>query len=291
MIQTYGQIQTKVLTYLDQAGDTGQGQAMVQFAIQTAHNKRLSQERWSFMLWPHRVPVNFKTGQREYTLHPLALMLTDFYNFTARQQMHEVPTRARYKNGVQDDRYHFEFVMDSPTQLPTIAGPVTVAGSAQITYVDTSLNQHVETLTNAATSLSVDTIVGVTHLDTNPLTLTDAASVQILSLLGTEFGKTYPQIHLFDDGVTSELAYYRFYRRPKDLTNPNDIPDIPYPFSEILVFDALLELYTYNDAATPPQYWVEQQAKWELRLQQAYQEGEMEGSESRIVQEVDTYQG
>lgn len=292
-LRTFKDLKTLALTYLDQAGDinTGnQGDVLVGNAIAMQQNKRLTSQRWNFMLWGNPVIVNFQTGVRNYTLHPLAAMVTEFKNVTAGQQMNETPSRARYKIGVQDDRFHFEFVQESPVQLPFTSGVLTVVGSATISYVDTSGNYVVESISGGVTSAPVDTVVNVTKNDSNALTIRDVTNKVILALTSAQFSLSYPQIRLMADGVSGESATYRFYRRPRYLSLDNDIPEIPYPFSHILVYDALLELYTYNDA-TPPQWWVLQQADWERQLNQAYQEGEMEGAEVRTVIESDQYEG
>lgn len=286
---TFKNLQDNVLTFLDQAGETGVGLDLVKYAIQQAHEKRTTAERWSFMLWSTPVTLTFVQGQRNYVLHPEALMLTDFWNTSTEEVMRETPTRARFKQGVQEDRLHFEFVQTSPVRIqPTTAGVGTVTGSLSIKYVDSAGDIVEETVTNAVTSASVAEVIEVTKQDAAVATLV-VGGVTLLSLAAAEYGKTYPQIRLFDDGQ-NETGTYRFYRKPKLLTHNNDIPNIPYPFSRVLVYDALLELATYNDS-TPPGFWVAQQSIWEQQLRQAYQEGEMEGSESRQVQEVDTYGG
>lgn len=292
-LRTFKDLKTLALTYLDQAGDinTGnQGDTLVGNAIAMQHNKRLTSQRWNFMLWGNPVTLNFQTGVRNYTLHPLAAMLTEFKNTTAGQLMNETPARARYKMGVQDDRFHFEFVQESPVQLPFTPGLFTIVGNATISYVDVNGNPVTESITNGTTSAQVDTVFAVAKNDGNALQVKDAVGKIILSLTSTQFGMSYPQIRLMADGVSGESASYRFYRRPRYLSLDNDIPEIPYPFAHILVYDALLELYTYNDA-NPPQWWVKQQSDWELQLNQAYQEGEMEGSEVRTVIESDQYEG
>lgn len=289
---TFQDLKTLALTYLDQAGDlnTGnQGDTLVGNAIAMAHNKRLTSQRWSFMLWGNPVPVQFQTGLQNYTLHPLAGMLTDFQNVTAGTRMVETPTRARYKIGVQDDRFHFEFIQNSPIQIPFTSGTFTVVGNATLWYADANGNTFNESLLNTTTSGSVDTLYAVTKNDGNALQIKDAANKVVLSLSGTQFALDLPQIRLFDLGQ-QEQATYRFYRKPRFLSNANDIPEIPYPYSHILVFDALIDLYTYNDAE-PPKWWLQQQAEWEKQLNQAYQEGEAEGSEVRVVIESDQYEG
>src|SRR5688572_22872971 len=143
---TFKDIQEQVLAYLDQAGDVGHGLDIVKHAIQSAHDKRLSEERWSFMLWPTPVEFTFSTAQT-YILHPEALLLSDFWNLNTMTHMKETPSRARFKPGIQDSRFHFEFVQPSPVKSqPDPAATVTVTGRARLKYVNSSDNIIEETL-------------------------------------------------------------------------------------------------------------------------------------------------
>ena len=85
----------------------------------------------------------------------------------------------------------------------------------------------------------------------------------------------YPNLSLNDTTIRRK-GTYRFYKRPTVLSHDNDIPDIPYPFSRILVFDALLELYTYNDA-NPPAYWITQSKKYGSSTRQALLKVKLKG--------------
>lgn len=286
---TFKDLQTQVLDYLDQAGDTSHGLDVVKHAINSAHEKRLTEDRWSFMLWPTPIGITFTTAQT-YILHPEASLLTDFWNTSKMLPMKETPVRSRFKKGVVDDRYHFEFVQNSPVKAQPGSGVVTVVGTAKLKYIGTDGEVYEESVTGATTSHPVSEILAVTKLDANLLTLTSAAAVQLLSLQATEYGKKYPQIRLFDSGQPGETAEYRFYRKPTILTLDNQIPDIPYPYSRVLVFDALLDIATYNDSA-PPAFWLSQAELWDRQLRQHYQEGEQDGAESRTIQIVDEYEG
>lgn len=293
---TYRDLRGQALILLDNYSELGtgsQGDLLVANAIAQAHEKRLTKDRWSFMLWPSTQALSFAAATRTYTLHPLVQFMGEFTNTTASQYMKETPTRARFKSrNTMNDRFHYEFVQESPIQLPFAAGKIKVqSGTAILYYVDTSGSVQTETIVAGNfTAQNVDTLLGVTKTDTNPLTLQDSAAKTLLSLAASEQGKSYPQIRLFDDGIAGEVATYRFYRKPKTLVNDYDIPEIPYPFSRVLIYDALLELATYNDNV-PAQYWMMQQQEWDMQLRQAYQEGETEGSESRTVIEADNYEG
>src|SRR3990167_979253 len=285
---TFKDIQDEVLLFLDQVDETGIGLDLVKSAIVRANERRLVSERWSFMLWPTPVNLSFVSGQRVYTLHPLAAMVSDFTNGTT--VMKETPTRARYKSGVQEDRYHFEFVKASPVRVQPTEGVLTVTGYARIVYVDDDGDVQSEDVQNTTTTGTVTEVVQVTKLNASTLSIVDAASTTILSLTASEYGKTYPQIRLFADGNSADAGTYRFYKRPEKLDHDNDIPEIPYPFSRVLTFDALLEIATYNDSK-PQDYWIAQADLWDRQLRQTYIEGESEGSESKQVQNVVTYEG
>lgn len=286
---TFLDLQTQVLDFLDQAGETGHGLDVVKHAINTAHEKRLTEERWTFMMWPTTITFTFTVADT-YTLHPEASLLTDFWNTTMGVPMKETPTRSRFKAGVQDDRFHFEFVQPSPVKVQPGSGIVTLVGKARLKYVGTDKEIYEESLENTVTSHAVSEILAVTKTATDALTLTSAAAVNLLTLSGTEYGKSYPQIKLFDVGLPGETAEYRFYRKPAKLTYDYQIPDVPYPYSRVLVFDALLDLASYNDSQ-PPAYWLSQAELWDRQLRQHYQEGEQDGAESRQVQIVDDYEG
>lgn len=292
---TFKNIQDQVLAMYDQSGDTGNTLTIVKNAINIAHQKRLMEDQWNFMLWANPVTLNFVTGVRNYTIHPLMGMMSKFINTTAKQYMHETPSRARYKVEAIEDRYHFEFVQTSPVKLPSVVGVVSVVGGgagAVISYVDINGNYNTETVAaGASTTFSVDTVVGVSSTDlTKTLSLTDAANVNMLSLVVGESGKQFPQIRLFDDGVSTETSIYTFYRIPRVLVNDNDVPDIPFPYSNVCIYDTLLELATYNDGAPQP-YWLKQQDDWDLHMRQAFQEGEMAQSEARVFNQTDLYEG
>ncbi len=285
---TFKNIQDQVLTFLDQAGETGLGLDLVKFAIATAHERRLTEDRWSFMLWPNPVTMTFVNGQRNYVLHPAALNLTDFFG-VGRALMRETPTRSRFKLEAMEDRNHYEHVSPAPVKQQPVSGILTVTGSARLIYEAAGGDMVTEDVTNAVSSQAAVQVVKVTKLDATALTIVDVSANTILSLAADEYGQSYPQIRLFADPADG-TGTYRFYRKPVTLSHDNDIPDIPSPFSRVLVFDALLELATYNDSP-PQQYWIVQQQQWDNQLRQQYQEGEGEGSESRQIQERDSYNG
>jgi hypothetical protein len=287
---SFKNLQDNVLTFLDQAGDTDTGLDLVKYAINQAQEKRVSQERWSFMLSSTPVPITFVADQRNYVLKPNVMFLSEFWNRTGNQLMKETPTRARYKVQVLEDRYHFEFISPAPVKQQPTLGTITVTGEVEMSYVAENYDTITETLNNTTTSQSVREVLKVSKVNEGTsVTLVDAGANTILTLTPTQVGFQYPQIRLYDNG-RAETGDYRYYRKPTLLELDGAVPDIPYPHSRILVYDALLELATYNDMR-PPDFWLMQQSQLETLMRQAYQEGETEGSESRTVLDVDSYTG
>jgi hypothetical protein len=89
-----------------------------------------------------------------------------------------------------------------------------------------------------------------------------------LKLLASEYGRQYRQIELLNEPTAIETLIYKFYRKPSYLGSDNSIPDIPYPFSEVLVYDALLQMGVYNQniSATARGLWKEEQFRLEQGL-------------------------
>jgi hypothetical protein len=51
---------------------------------------------------------------------------------------------------------------------------------------------------------------------------------------------------------SGDVIAYRFYRNPVVLSNANDLTDIPPPFEDILVYDALIFYSGYNPCPVMP---------------------------------------
>ena len=115
-----------------------------------------------------------------------------------------------------------------------------------------------------------DLLYAVRHLWKHP----GYAAVTILTLRATEYGRQYRQLELLNTPTAIETLIYKFYRKPSYLDSDNSIPDIPYPFSEVLVYDALLQMGAYNQniSAAAKALWKEEQYRLEQGLLE-YDEG------------------
>lgn len=78
---------------------------------------------------------------------------------------------------------------------------------------------------------------------------------------------------------------YQFYQQPVDMTADGDLPQIPFPYSRILVWDALLALSAYSDDLSPTKYqvWERNQQQAELGLLGAYMDAQTLGALGEYV--------
>jgi hypothetical protein len=83
-----------------------------------------------------------------------------------------------------------------------------------------------------------------------------------------------------------EVIEYRFYRQPRILVNDYDIPLIPAPHSQILVYDTLIMMSAYLTDSGPQtlKIWEERAAQEQMALYQAYAtEGQTLGASPQYI--------
>lgn len=285
-IRTFRNLIDEVLAWLDEAGDTDVTQTLVKQSIRAAHEKRLLEERWSFML--SRVKI-FSTvvAQQTYTLDPEFLRLMYLKNLSTTEPLVEYQDDNVLNNGydwsVDQDSAH-KFALWGRSEVanqPTAASAVTVTSSnvadTAVTVTvrgDTASGTQTETITVGATGAVLFTeIFKVTKSSgwAGTMTLkTNAGAVTNLILTATEYGKSYQNLYLLAIPNVAESLEYRFYRQPSPLVADNDRPDYPAPFEELLVWEALCDLATYNSYAQPMvNYWAQKKAELLTAMQVA----------------------
>ena len=79
-----------------------------------------------------------------------------------------------------------------------------------------------------------------------------------------------------------------FYRQPKKLVNDNDIPDIPAPHTQILVWDALLLFAGYNTdvSTTATKLWASLQSDMEADMHRLWLEGNSAEAQPRFIRQM-----
>jgi hypothetical protein len=85
--------------------------------------------------------------------------------------------------------------------------------------------------------------------------------------------------------TSTDTIEYQYFRQPAELSADNDVPDLPYPHSRILIYDALLELALYSEDITPEKIalWQKRQMEMEANLYAAYLDGNTRGSDGNFI--------
>lgn len=83
-------------------------------------------------------------------------------------------------------------------------------------------------------------------------------------------------ITLLFEPVAGDVITYHYFRHPVELSADGDTPDIPYPHSRILIYDALLALGLYAEDITPQKIslWAKKQSELEVGLYGAYMQAD-----------------
>lgn len=86
------------------------------------------------------------------------------------------------------------------------------------------------------------------------------------------FKRTGTSIELLYTPIVGDVLTVSYYRQPTELSGDDDVPDLPYPHSRVLIYDALLDLALYSEDVNPAkvQRWVGLQQKMEFALYGAY---------------------
>jgi hypothetical protein len=298
-ILTFENLRDQVLYYLDQAGETGTPKTVIDDTLRRVHNSRLVERKWNFMLWDAQQTITTVVGQKFYSLHQEFFRPFYFYNRTTKRTMTQVnPGTILPTNGVIDydtgfggsdwtdqsgSAYRFAFGGVSPVQYqPSSASVITITGEAAKTVTVKGETSDGDVTTETITvgtpgSVSFTKILQVVKGDgwTQTMTMTsNAAAVTNLKLRASEDGRQYRQLELINEPTAAETLIYKFYRKPSYLDSDNTIPDIPAPFSELLVYDALLQMGVYNQniSNSARQLWKEEQIRLEQGLLE-YDEG------------------
>ena len=308
VIKTFKQLQDDALRWFDEVEDADELRANVKQAIAAAHVSRLAERQWPFMQWHEPLRLVTEIGKRTYPLHQEFHTPIYFYNTSTKRWMRQVsPTTliAHAHEGVNQlytdtgedwidqvgSALKFELgaiqqVMAQPSaaSVITVSSSSTSDGASQSVIIrgDTDDGVTEETLTvgtlGAASAglVSFTRILRVTKLGTwsgTMLLTSDAAAVTILKLFASEVARSYQTIKLLTTPSVAESIEYHFYRQPSPLVYDNDVPDIPAPFQDILVYDALIDLAAYN-AVEPNSLdiWASRQTKLERGLMNAHGE-------------------
>lgn len=285
-IRTFKNIQDEVLAWLDEAGDTDSTLTLAKQAIQAAHEQRLTQAKWPFMIWEPTETFSLVVGTQIYSLHSEFLRPLTFRNRTSGVDLTEVfDHNVLHEDWASSASFTGKFSMWSRAPVanqPSSASALTISSSsgsdttAQVQVRgDTADGVTTETwsVATGVSTTSFTRIINVTKIGTwiGTMTMTsNAAAVTNLKLFAAENGRSYQRLQLIGSPSTADVIEYRFYRQPSPLVLDNDIPDIPAPFQELLVWDTLLSFSAYNEYdPTMVGLWTDNRDKLLLALQQS----------------------
>lgn len=316
MILTFKDLRDQVLRRLDEAGTTSTTSTLVDDFLNDANRLRASEYAHQFLT----SESSFTTvvGQQAYSLHEEFDRPLYFRNLATRRYLSEVPDRQLEPEGydlyndTSDNADPFIFWGRSQVwRQPGTAGHVTLVSSAgadvgapyQIflrgeeatsgAMVSETLSPN--GLTPVPSYYSYRTLAQVTRSGawTGSMTLADAAAAPLLTLGPKELGKSYQQLLLLRAPTAAQTIHYRFYRQPVLLYNDYDQPDLPAPYAQLLVYDALIQIGGYNTSTNGQAItvWRDQQARWEKALFDSTAQGQALGGRVRFVRLYDQQGG
>lgn len=266
---TFRDIQLEILRYVDEAEDTDTTLAIVKDAINRSHRKILTARTWPFMNWPIEASFTTVAGQRVYALKQgmgkvtslFDVGLSDFFPLISRREWETVGVdrigqQPQPAGAIYGDEWPVAAQPVSEAVTATSSTDTDAANTVILIGLNTSGDMTTETLTladigstAAATSSTLwKVLFGVTKgaAFTGTLTLTSATAGTLLSLTASEYAKQYPTIEFVETPAAAREYVYTVQRTPTVLTSDHQVPDIPFPHSEILVYDTLLDWSAYS---------------------------------------------
>ena len=307
---TYDQIRDEVQSWLDEASNTSTTKTNVGYAINLAHEQRCTESNWTFMEWPQPETFNLVSGTRYYNLHPEVDRMIYVFNRTSKSYLIETPQRQLEPTGVRwntdTSGQRYRFAAPSPVSAqPSSADTITVTSSSAS---DTGSSKAVlirgvvsgvvltESITPTGTSAATSTnsYSLILNLDlaaawTGTATIATTGGTTLATIPASVTNLQYPRIEMLWTPSTTDTIEYRFYRRPRRLSNDGDVVEIPEPFSRILVWDSLLIFAAYDGDINSGRMsiWTGQRDKILHQMQQTYLEGQTVAAEPRYVRSLD----
>ncbi len=270
---TYRNLQDRVLRWIDEAQATSTTTtALVADAVNASHRRLITAKQWPFMAWPQVESITTVSGTRVYALNPNSNRIFHLWDTLLRQYVPVVPRRewpgvGANQSNTDTPPYGVTWGPMWPVQRQPTTTDVLVVNSSsaadtgvmvRITGVNEVGDIVAETVTMNGTSAVATTnqyvrvtnltkIDGASSLWAGTLTvLADGQGTTLVTLGHTEPGRQYPTIEFLEGPTAGRTYTYEFQRLPNTLVYDGDIPETPYPYSEIHVYDALLDLTTYN---------------------------------------------
>ncbi len=309
-VYTFADLQQQVLATLDEAGDTSTTLTLVKDYLNQAQQARLASANWPFLRWEEGETLTIVPQERFYTLHAEFWRPIYFFNTGTQEFCRLIPERMTSQTTnrwltnqgrARDFRwagYSPVAVQPDPT-LPMVLTSSNAAdsGAAKVVSFTGVYNGLVRTgsITPNGTS-GVGSVTGFSKLLrvtvhapwVGVLTLTNG-STTLLELAPGELGRMHPRIELNLLPTTADVIEYKFYRQPLKMYYDNDVPDIPPPHSQILVWDTLMLFGGYNTDIRPQNIaiWKEMRDRMDLAMREDFLEGNEVDAMPRLIRNME----
>lgn len=307
---TYLDIQTRVLRLMDEAASSSvqtNTENLIKDAINASHRRLCLSRAWAFMRWPREETFSTVSGTRTVVLNQNVGKILHVWDTGSRMFLPMIPLRQWEVLGIDRGATAgtrgaifggFWPVSAQPTAATAVTIVSTSASDTAVTVslrgIDANGDIATETLTATGTTPVIGSVtflylLNVTKVGTWVGTMTAKfGSTTVLTLTATQYGKQYPTLEFVETPSSAETFTYTFSRIPTTLTSDHDIPEIPFPYSEMLVYDALLDLVTYRTDvnANHVQLWMTRKEALVKQLDEAQDEA-IVGSVVRTVRDVE----
>lgn len=284
---TLSDLREEVLSWMDEAGDTDTTKTIVENALNQSNAQRSTQLRWPWMM--SRVyTFTAVAGQQDYHLAEGALRLEYIRNRATKRNCVEVPDEIVQQSGREfgpaadnESALYFQKVGFSPIKqpIPSPGSTLTLTSTSAEPTVsliiegeDAAGDSVVETLlvdgTTSATFTRVDRITRGSVAAAGTLALsTVTGALTLLTLSPLQKGKQFPVISFLAPCSSTDVIEYRFVKAPHRMTLDGDIPDVPFPYCNILVWDSLIMTAAYNEVdSEASNVWKANRDNWEQGL-------------------------
>ena len=310
-MRTFKQLQDATLQWMADETDTGLMRDLVQNAINEHHQQLLHEDRYDFMLWPRSETLAVVSGTIAYALHPQFDQPLYVYNPDTNEYLEEIPARSLLEAGAdwQDgtttspDRFMLAGlakVQQQPTTaavvIITSSGGAESASNSVIVSGVTSAGDYVEEAVSSdntwATLTSTNTFAVVLDITKVGSTWASAWTATcngqtLLTLNTTTYGRQYRMLEIIGTPQASVSLLYRFYRKPRQLVNDHDIPDLPESHDDILVLRSLISMVGYSRATPDEQvHWRNRLTLLEQSLKMTYQQSRSLGGRTTFTRYI-----
>jgi hypothetical protein len=275
-MDTFIELCRSVLRYFDLANEATDSIdfELVKDAVNRAHQARCVENKWKFMFSPVKT-LAVVPGQQSYVLpvsdlNKLHYLYSTgnkiFCNAVEDQSLQNEDLGVRLNDNADQARF-YELNKDASMKSPLWV----TAGDAPAEFriynaADAGKGWYIEGL-DADGIFVAETVLG---LMTGPVALkndydqvtyiakTDEFVGEseinlagdgdtLLNLGATEHPKKYPVLTFKQIPQKGDTMLYRYFKQPRTLTRDGDSPNIPFPHSGIIVYDALLDMATYSE--------------------------------------------